>query len=43
MKKMCIRDRFAEMGFKCLRVSIAWSRIFPMGDEKEPNEEGLKF
>ena len=33
----------AEMGFKCLRVSIAWSRIFPMGDEKEPNEEGLKF
>lgn len=34
---------FAEMGFKCLRVSIAWSRIFPNGDEKTPNEEGLKF
>ncbi|MBE6050148.1 MAG: 6-phospho-beta-glucosidase [Clostridium sp.] len=33
----------AEMGFKCLRISIAWSRIFPNGDEKEPNEEGLKF
>jgi 6-phospho-beta-glucosidase len=34
---------FAEMGFKCYRFSIAWSRIFPNGDEKEPNEEGLKF
>ncbi len=34
---------FAEMGFKCYRLSIAWSRIFPNGDDKEPNEEGLKF
>jgi len=34
---------FAEMGFKCLRISIAWSRIFPNGDETTPNEEGLKF
>ena len=34
---------FAEMGFKTYRMSIAWSRIFPMGDEKEPNESGLKF
>ena len=34
---------FAEMGFKVYRFSIAWSRIFPKGDEKEPNEEGLKF
>lgn len=34
---------FAEMGFKCLRISIAWSRIFPNGDEEIPNEEGLKF
>lgn len=34
---------FAEMGFKVFRLSIAWSRIFPRGDEKEPNEEGLKF
>lgn len=25
---------FAEMGFKTYRMSIAWSRIFPMGDEK---------
>ena len=34
---------FAEMGFKVLRTSIAWSRIFPSGDEEEPNEEGLQF
>lgn len=34
---------FAEMGFKCFRTSIAWTRIFPNGDEEEPNEEGLKF
>jgi 6-phospho-beta-glucosidase len=25
---------FAEMGFKCYRFSIAWSRIFPNGDER---------
>lgn len=34
---------FAEMGFKCFRTSIAWTRIFPNGDEIEPNEEGLLF
>lgn len=34
---------FAEMGFKCYRFSIAWSRIFPLGDEEKPNEKGLKF
>ena len=34
---------FAEMGFKCFRTSIAWTRIFPKGDEAEPNEAGLKF
>lgn len=34
---------FAEMGFKTYRFSIAWSRIFPKGDETEPNEEGLAF
>ncbi len=33
----------ADMGFKCYRFSVAWSRIFPKGDETEPNEEGLKF
>lgn len=34
---------FAEMGFKCFRTSIAWTRIFPQGDEMEPNEDGLRF
>lgn len=34
---------FAEMGFKCFRTSIAWTRIFPNGDEATPNEAGLKF
>jgi len=34
---------FAEMGFKCYRLSIAWTRIFPTGEETTPNEEGLKF
>lgn len=33
---------FAEMGFKCYRFSIAWTRIFPNGDELQPNEAGLK-
>lgn len=34
---------FAEMGFTCLRFSIAWSRIFPNGDDMTPNEAGLAF
>ena len=33
----------AEMGFKVFRLSIAWTRIFPKGDEEEPNEKGLAF
>ena len=33
----------AGMGFKVFRTSIAWSRIFPRGDETEPNEKGLQF
>lgn len=33
----------AEMGMNCFRLSISWSRIFPKGDETEPNEEGLQF
>nr|WP_273190445.1 family 1 glycosylhydrolase [Enorma phocaeensis] len=32
-----------EMGFKTYRLSIAWTRIFPNGDDPEPNEEGLAF
>ena len=34
---------FAKMGFKCYRFSIAWTRIFPKGDETTPNEAGLAF
>ena len=34
---------FAEMGFRCFRMSINWTRIFPLGDEEKPNEAGLKF
>ena len=34
---------FAEMGFKVFRTSIAWSRIFPNGDDEIPNEKGLAF
>ena len=33
----------AEMGCNVFRFSIAWSRIFPMGDEEMPNEKGLAF
>lgn len=36
-------ELFGKMGFKVFRLSIAWSRIFPNGDDAEPNEEGLKF
>lgn len=34
---------FAEMGFKCYRMSISWTRILPNGDDETPNEEGLAF
>lgn len=34
---------FAEMGFKAFRMSISWARIYPNGDDTEPNEKGLKF
>ena len=33
----------AGTGMNALRISINWARIFPMGDEAEPNEEGLRF
>lgn len=32
-----------EMGFRCFRTSFNWARIFPKGDESEPNEKGLLF
>lgn len=31
------------MGFTCFRTPIAWTRIFPKGDEEQPNEAGLTF
>jgi 6-phospho-beta-glucosidase len=34
---------FAELGFTVFRLSVAWSRIFPNGDDETPNEEGLAF
>ena len=34
---------FGEMGFRTYRMSIAWTRIFPKGDEEYPSEEGLRF
>lgn len=34
---------FAEMGFKTFRMSINWTRIFPNGDDEQPNEKGLQF
>ncbi len=34
---------FAEMGFKVLRISIAWTRLYPTGEETEPNMEGIAF
>lgn len=34
---------FAEMGFKTFRLSIAWTRIFPKGDEEKPNQAGINF
>lgn len=34
---------FAEMGFKALRISIAWTRIFPTGEETQPNLQGIHY
>lgn len=34
---------FKEMGFKALRISIDWSRIYPNGDEEAPNQKGIDF
>ena len=33
----------AEMGFTVFRTSIAWSRLFPDGDELTPNADGIAF
>lgn len=34
---------YGEMGFKCFRLSVNWSRIYPTGMEETPNEKGLEF
>lgn len=34
---------FGEMGFKALRISIDWSRIYPNGDDEEPNKKGIEY
>ena len=34
---------YGEMGFKCYRLSINWARIYPTGEEAEPNQAGLQF
>ncbi|MDR0199371.1 MAG: 6-phospho-beta-glucosidase, partial [Streptococcaceae bacterium] len=34
---------FHELGVNCFRTSIAWTRIFPNGDDEQPNEAGLQF
>ena len=34
---------FAEMGFKAYRFSIAWTRIYPNGDDELPNQAGIDF
>ncbi len=34
---------FAEMGFGVYRMSISWSRIFPNGDDLEPNQAGIEY
>ena len=34
---------FGEMGFNVYRTSVAWTRLFPTGEEEEPNEKGLEF
>ena len=36
-------DLMGQMGFKCFRLSVQWSRIFPNGDDAEPNQAGLDF
>ena len=36
-------DLFAEMSMKVYRMSVSWARIFPNGDDAEPNAEGLAY
>lgn len=34
-------ELFASMGFRALRISIDWSRIYPQGDDEKPNQAGI--
>lgn len=34
---------YGEMGFRCFRLSINWARIYPHGDDEQPNRKGLEF
>jgi 6-phospho-beta-glucosidase len=34
---------FAEMGFKVYRMSVSWTRIYPHGDDAQPNQAGIEF
>ena len=34
---------FAQMGFRVYRMSVAWTRIYPNGDDEEPNPKGIEF
>jgi len=36
-------DLIQSMGFNAYRISISWARIFPSGEELQPNEAGLKY
>lgn len=33
----------ADLGLKSFRLSIDWTRIYPTGEENEPNQAGLRF
>jgi 6-phospho-beta-glucosidase len=36
-------DLLKELGIDIYRFSISWARLYPNGDEEEPNEAGLKY
>lgn len=36
-------DLLEELGLDIFRTSISWSRLYPNGDESQPNPEGIAF
>ena len=36
-------ELFGELGLKIFRTSVSWARIYPNGDDPEPNPEGIAF